>query len=176
MILPRKSYPACLLPHLEVVKGIYAPSGIPKGHTPSGIPKGHVGGCRWGDEFERGALAHAHTAYNDRHGWICLSTQDLLADESTLLHEVAHLYTPSQAGHNDTWRRHVVRIGGSLDGTELDFKEGYAWGYHKELRVPIKVGQPRWMAYQHHPKCPCGNQQLKPWGGQALRLNPLSER
>lgn len=58
-------------------------------------------------------VAHAHSSPADEYrGWICLSTQVLLFDELTILHEVAHILSPG--GHDKYWRATLKNIGGTF--------------------------------------------------------------
>jgi hypothetical protein len=77
-----------------------------------------VGGCvDRGDGSSFRAKAHAHTKGSNT-GWICVRSAKRLYVPGTdrpsklMLHELAHILTGR--GHDDTWRREVRRLGGTI--------------------------------------------------------------
>jgi SprT-like family len=80
IIKARYKFPKCLRKFKEV-KGIYVEECIDLNNTnPFILSRGRI------------PLAHAHPRYFDPfRGWICLKEKEMLEDEGTLLHEVAHL-------------------------------------------------------------------------------------
>ena len=71
-----------------------------------------------GRKFRR--MAHAHNRKNDKYfGWICiLSSKRLRMNNGKpsmlMLHELAHILTPNH-WHDDTWRKSVRAIGGTIN-------------------------------------------------------------
>lgn len=65
-------------------------------------------------------VGHAHTNPDDpNYGWICISRKTLTKDKQLLRHELAHILAPA-GGHDDAWRKMVIKLGGHLD--EYTFK------------------------------------------------------
>jgi hypothetical protein len=90
-----------------------------------------VGGCiDRGDGPSFRAKAHAHTK-EPHKGWICARSAKRLYVPGTdrpsklMLHELAHILTGH--GHDDTWRREVRRLGGTINHWETK-----AW--HRQRR------------------------------------------
>ena len=108
-IISRKDWPVELL-RSHTVKGVF------------------VGGC-----IERGvgssfrAKAHAHCKGGEFVGWLCFRRADRLTNRTIVIHELAHLVTGH--GHTDTWRAMVIKLGGSLDATDI------LKSYHKKTRA-----------------------------------------
>lgn len=106
--LPRECWPPELLRSFAV-RGVY------------------VGGCvsrGVGSSFRAKAHAHTHGPYT---GWLCFRRADRLTCRALVLHELAHLVTGH--GHTETWRREVIRLGGTLDDVP-----GILGNYHKQTR------------------------------------------
>jgi len=57
-------------------------------------------------------FAHAHSPEEGYRGWICVESRAVLRNKAIMLHELAHII--ANAGHNDKWRRCVIRLGGTL--------------------------------------------------------------
>ena len=100
--MPRVEYPA--FQHYPELKGVF------------------VGGCvDRGDGSSFRAKAHAHTKEPNK-GWICVrSTKRLYVQGTTrpsklMQHELAHILTGH--GHDDTWRKEVRRLGGTINHWE----------------------------------------------------------
>ncbi len=90
-----------------------------------------VGGCvDRGDGSSFRAKAHAHTK-EPNQGWICVRSAKRLYVPGTdrpsklMWHELAHILTGH--GHDDTWRREVKRLGGTIHHWETK-----AW--HRQRR------------------------------------------
>jgi hypothetical protein len=90
-----------------------------------------VGGCiDRGDGSSFRAKGHAHTK-EPNHGWICVRSAKRLYVRGTnrpsklMWHELAHILTGH--GHDDTWRKGVRRLGGSIH-----HRETKAW--HQQRR------------------------------------------
>jgi len=90
-----------------------------------------VGGCiDRGDGSSFRAKAHAHTKEPNK-GWICVRSAKRLYVSGTdrpsklMLHELAHILTGH--GHDDTWRKEVRRLGGTIHHWETK-----AW--HRQQR------------------------------------------
>ena len=81
-----------------------------------------VGGCvDRGDGSSFRAKAHAHTKEPNK-GWICVRSAKRLYVQGTnrpsklMWHELAHILTGH--GHDDTWRKEVRRLGGTINHWE----------------------------------------------------------
>lgn len=76
-----------------------------------------LGECIDGERIDDHTVAHAHAALTDKYrGWICCASAFTLFDERTMLHEVAHILSPSSNPtrcHDKYWRATVKRIGGT---------------------------------------------------------------
>jgi hypothetical protein len=90
-----------------------------------------VGGCiDRGDGSSFRAKAHTHTKEPNK-GWICVRSAKRLYVHGTnrpsklMLHELAHILAGH--GHDDTWRREVRRLGGTIN-----YWETKAW--HRQRR------------------------------------------
>jgi hypothetical protein len=129
MIVPREQWPTAL--H----------------HGPEGALVGvFVNGCvarGEGSRFRR--QAHAHTD-GPHQGWICILSAKRLTDTPLLLHELAHIITGE--GHTDTWRRMLLQIGGTLDGSR---DKGDCHKREARYRDPRRPHLGR----AHHTACPC---------------------
>lgn len=66
-------------------------------------------------DFDEVEVAHAHCSDNSFNGWICLRNKYFIKNKKLMLHEIAHLFAGQKNGHNDVWRKQVLRIGGTLD-------------------------------------------------------------
>ena len=109
--MPRVEYPA--FQHCPELKGVF------------------VGGCvDRGDGSSFRAKAHAHTK-EPNQGWICVRSAKRLYVQGTnrpstlMWHELAHILTGH--GHDDTWRKEVGRLGGTINHWETK-----AW--HRQRR------------------------------------------
>jgi hypothetical protein len=82
----------------------------------------HYGVCPYGHDLKE-SLAHAHCAEDEpQYGCICLRYKYLIKSPGVMLHEVAHLIAKYKNGHNDTWRRACLRIGGTLKPIKVNKK------------------------------------------------------
>ena len=100
--MPRVEYPA--FQHYPELKGVF------------------VGGCvDRGDGSSFRAKAHAHTKEPNK-GWICVRSAKRLYVQGTtrpsklMWHELAHIMTGH--GHDDTWRKEVRWLGGTINHWE----------------------------------------------------------
>jgi hypothetical protein len=114
MILPKSQWPKYLLKFKEI-KGI------------------SYGKCKVDKKTFSDHAAHAHCGPYIHNGWICVRSKALIRNRLMMLHEVAHLLVNYKYGHNDTWRKTLLRIGGTLDpfpttGTRVTVP------YHKKKR------------------------------------------
>lgn len=66
--------------------------------------------CIDGSDYEPNSDAHAHIKGSRPVGYICAKT--LSAFRELLVHEIGHL--AADAGHDDSWRRSVRRLGGRI--------------------------------------------------------------
>jgi hypothetical protein len=104
MRIPRKQWPKYLHSFKEL-KGIYTGGGCVNDKNFS-----------WANKDGSFILAHAHCYPDDIHrGWVCLGFKSRIRNRFLMLHEVAHLIAGYGHGHNDKWRRILLKIGGTLD-------------------------------------------------------------
>ena len=103
-----------------------------------------VGGCvERGDGSSFRRVAHAHMRQGDPHkGWICVRARRRLTCRVLMLHELAHIITGH--GHDNTFRRELLRLGGSLDAHPM----GDLGSDHQMCRGAAG-------ASEHAPTCPC---------------------
>ena len=114
MILYKYKWPKYLL-QFKVIKGI------------------SYGVCK---EDKRKLVVPAHAHSNPEspvHGWICFRSKTLSRNSLLMLHEIAHLLVKFKHGHNDVWRRVLLRIGGTLDPFPTT-KGRETVPYHKKSR------------------------------------------
>jgi hypothetical protein len=109
MIVLKRDYPAFLKPYSKQIKGISVGSCV----------------CKVYDSHDIGKTDHAHAHLKPRleserkegpwAGWLCVRSLTALNNKPLMLHELAHLLT--NEGHNDKWRRKLLKIGGTLKAT-----------------------------------------------------------
>jgi hypothetical protein len=94
--------------------------------------------CVAGWTPEDKTIGHAHNCpFCPKYGWICVRQKTLIKDTQLLRHELAHLLTGQ--GHNEAWRKMVIKLGGHLE--EYSFKYDKRRPsidvpcYHKECRI-----------------------------------------
>lgn len=105
--VPRKAWPRSLKGH-HVVKGVF------------------VGGCVGEEVTNPFWEAHAHHDGDFEH-WLCFRTAALMKRRLLVIHELAHL--TSGHGHDDVWRKEVLRLGGTIDAVP-----GLLRSYRKEKK------------------------------------------
>ncbi len=107
----------------------------------------HVGQC-WEDATWLGSYGCAHV--HASKGVLCVANRRMLRVRNLLIHEVAHMYADATCAHGDSWRRHVVRLGGHLDAVKTQRDS------HKRTR-----------AGKHSSRCPCRTERpelVRKWG------------
>jgi hypothetical protein len=79
----------------------------------------YVDNCVENKPLPKDTLAHAHVqASDDFRGWICFKDRKVMRDINLCLHELAHILS-NQYYHNATWRFKFLKLGGSLDSSDL---------------------------------------------------------
>jgi hypothetical protein len=79
------------------------------------------GECIGHEKPSQSTVGHSHVNPNDpNHGWICIASKTLTKDKQLLKHELAHILVGRGHGHDDTWRKMVLKLGGHLN--EYTFK------------------------------------------------------